>query len=162
MSPGLLALAGGWPAVIGLAGLTSSPVGAEVEMPDELYDFFADEVYRSLEPEVRTGLGLLAVAPSLDRELAATLLGDDQASIVCAEALSLGILEERGGSLELHPLAAAFLEERTRRKSRKALASAADTVARLYRARGEWDAAFDVIDRFDLSGLEGSNRAIAG
>ena len=152
MSPGLLALAEGWPAVIGLAGLTSSPVGADVEMPGGLYEFFAEEVYRSLEPDVRTGLGQLAVAPLLDRELAATLLGEERGGLVCAEALALGILEERGGRLELHPLAAAFLEERTRRKSRNVLVSSAETVAQLYRTRGEWDAAFDVIDKFDLSG----------
>ena len=64
MSPGG-ALAEGWPAaILGLAGLTSSPVGADVEMPGELYEFFAEEVYRGLEPDVRTGLGQLAVAPS--------------------------------------------------------------------------------------------------
>ncbi len=154
MSPGLLALAEGWPAVIGLAGLTSSPVGADVEMPGELYEFFAEEVYRSLEPDVRTGLGQLAVAPLLDRELVATLLGEERGNAICAEALALGILEERGGRLELHPLAAAFLEERTRRKSRNVLVSSAETVAQLYRARREWDPAFDVVDRFDLSGIE--------
>ncbi len=64
--------------MIGLAGLTSSPVGADVEMPEELYEFFAEEVYRSLEPDVRTGLGLLAVAPLLDRELARAILGEER------------------------------------------------------------------------------------
>ena len=54
MSPGLLALAGGWPAVIGLASLTTSPTSApvgELEVPDQLYEFFAEEVYRGLEPD---------------------------------------------------------------------------------------------------------------
>ena len=36
---------------------------------------------------------------------------------MCAEALTLGVLEERGGKLELHPLAAAFLEEQARRET---------------------------------------------
>lgn len=154
MSPGLLALAEGWPAVIGLAALTSSPVGADVDMPGALYEFFAEEVYRSLDPDVRTGLGLLAVAPLLDRELARTILGEESANVVCAEALALGILEERGGRLELHPLAAAFFEERARRTSRSALCSSVEDIVDIYRGRNEWDAAFDVIDRFDLSGLE--------
>lgn len=153
MSPGLLALAEGWPAVIGLAGLTSSPVGVDVEMPGELYEFFAEEVYRSLESDVRTGLGLLAVAPLLDRDLAKAILGEEPASTICAEALAFGILEERGGKLELHPLAAAFFEERARRTSRQALVSSAETITGLYEMRNEWDAAFDVIDKFDLSGL---------
>ena len=49
MSSGLLALAGGWPAVIGLASLTTteSPLPDEgLELPEQLYEFFADEVYR--------------------------------------------------------------------------------------------------------------------
>ena len=108
MSSGLLALAGGWPAVIGLASLTkaASPLPDEgLDLPEQLYDFFADEVYRGLEPDVRAGLGLLATAPSLDRELAAELLGPELARRVCAEALALGVMDERGGKLELHPLA---------------------------------------------------------
>ena len=131
MSPGLLALAGGWPAVIGLASLTTteSPLPDEgLELPEQLYEFFADEVYRGLEPDVRIGLGLLATAPSLDRELAAELLGPERAERVCAEALTLGVLEERGGKLELHPLAAVFLEERARRES---TADIDTTVARI-------------------------------
>ena len=151
MSPGLLALAGGWPAVIGLASLTTteSPLPDEgLELPEQLYEFFADEVYRGLDPDVRIGLGLLATAPSLDRELAAELIGPERAERVCAEALTLGVLEERGGKLELHPLAAVFLEERARRES---TADIERTVARClaaYRRRLEWDAAFDLVGRY--------------
>ncbi len=82
MTSGLLALAGGWPAVIGLASLTTSdsPLPEErLDLPGQLYEFFADEVYRGLEPDVRNGLGLLATAPSLDRELAVELLGAERA-----------------------------------------------------------------------------------
>lgn len=147
MSPGLLALAEGWPAVIGLAGLTSSPVGADVEMPGELYEFFAEEVYRSLEPDVRTGLGLLAVAPLLDRELARTILGDQGSARVCREALSLGILDERGGRLELHPLAAAFLRDRSRWELEANLADTVEILLAEYQRRREWDAAFELVER---------------
>ena len=121
MSSGLLALAGGWPAVVGLASLTTSeaPLPDDgLDLPEQLYEFFAEEVYRALEPESRTGLALLATAPSLDRELAAELLGAEQRRArLCAEALSLGVLEEREGRLEFHPLAAAFLEEQGRRET---------------------------------------------
>ena len=81
-------------------------------------------MYRGLEPDVRIGLGLLATAPSLDRELAVELLGAERAERVCGEALTLGVLEERGGKLELHPLAAAFLEERARREGKADIAEA--------------------------------------
>jgi LuxR family maltose regulon positive regulatory protein len=96
MSTGLLALAGGWPAVVGLASLTTAEAPLpedDLDLPEQLYEFFADEVYRSLEPDNRVALGLLATAPSLDRELAAELLGPDRAARVCAEALGVGVLE---------------------------------------------------------------------
>ena len=157
MTSGLLALAGGWPAVIGLASLTTSdaPLPEEhLDLPHQLYEFFADEVYRGLEPDVRNGLGLLATAPSLDRELALELLGAERAERVCGEALSLGVLEERGGKLELHPLAAAFLEERARREGNRDVRDALGRALQVYRSRREWDAAFDVLDRGGLEGLE--------
>jgi len=157
MTSGLLALAGGWPAVIGLASLTTSdsPLPEEhMDLPGQLYEFFADEVYRGLEPDVRNGLGLLATAPSLDRELAVELLGPERAARVCGEALSLGVLEERGGKLELHPLAAAFLEERARREGVGDIDDALDRALEIYRQRHEWDAAFEILDRRGLVGLE--------
>ena len=151
MSSGLLALAGGWPAVVGLASLTmaESPIPDDgLDLPHQLYEFFADEVYRSLEPDSRTALGLLATAPSLDRELAAELLGAGRAARVCAEALGLGVLDEREGKLEFHPLAAAFMQEQARRET---TGDAEQVIARCliaYRRRSEWDAAFDLVDRF--------------
>lgn len=150
MSSGLLALAGGWPAVIGLASLTSSSAALPdegLDLPEQLYEFFADEVYRGLEPEIRSGLGLLATAPSLDRELAAELLGPERAARVCTEALSLGVMDERGGKLELHPLAAVFLEERARREGDSEIGEALGRALIVYKERRQWDAAFDVLER---------------
>jgi LuxR family transcriptional regulator, maltose regulon positive regulatory protein len=154
MSPGLLALAGGWPAVIALASLTTSPSApvGDLEVPEQLYEFFAEEVYRGLEPTVRIGLGLLATAPSLDRELAAELLGNERAERVCTEALTLGMLEERGGRLELHPLAAAYLEQRARVEASDDLTTAIATCLATYRTRREWDAAFELIERYRVDG----------
>ena len=151
MTSGLLALAGGWPAVIGLASLTTSDSSLpeeHLELPGQLYEFFADEVYRGLEPDVRNGLGLLATAPSLDRELAVELLGAERAERVCGEALTLGVLEERGGKLELHPLAAAFLEERARREGCAEIPDAVVECLGVYRRREEWDAAFELVCRY--------------
>lgn len=154
MGSGLVALAGGWPAVIGLAELTSSPVETDATMPDQLYHFFAEEVYRSLDADVRAGLLVLGVAPSLDRHLAARLLGRKQAARVCGHAIAIGVLEERGGQLDFHPLAAAFLNAKIAQEAPAACSAAAALVARHYREAGDWDAAFDVIDRYELPGLD--------
>ncbi len=107
---GLVALANGWPAVIALASVTDAEIDGDAEVPDALYRFFAEEVFDALGEEVRAGLATLAVAPVLDRELAAMLLED--ADAVCEAALQVGILEERDGRLELHPLARSFLVDR--------------------------------------------------
>ena len=117
-------------------------------MPEQLYEFFADEVYRNLAPDKQVSLGLLATAPSLDRELAAELLGPDRAARVCTEALGLGVLEERDGKLELHPLAMAFLEQRARRATSVDVQEIVTGSLAVYRRRHEWDAAFDLIDRY--------------
>jgi DNA-binding CsgD family transcriptional regulator len=79
--------------------------------------------------------------PLVDRELAETILGPEHAAHVCDEAVGLGILEEREGRLELHPLVRSFFEARNARWS-------IDTSGafRYYRTRGELDAAFDLAE----------------
>ena len=145
---GLVALANGWPAVIGLASVSSAEVDADVEqVPESLYRFFADEVFSALGTDVQQGLTTLAVAPMLDRELAIALIGVEEAESVCAAALDVGILVERGPHLELHPLAHAFLEERNVQLGLEPAEDAVQTCLDAYRARREWDSAFDLISR---------------
>lgn len=141
---GLVALANGWPAVIGLAGVSSAEIDTEDPVPESLYRFFAEEVFEALGAEVREGLALLAIAPVVDRELAETLLGD-RAEAICAAAIEVGILVTRDDRLELHPLARAFLEERTATANPDR-----DSVAlclRHYESRRDWDAAFELVTR---------------
>ena len=64
-------------------------------------------------PDVRQGLTTLAVAPLLDYELATALLGRSSRHGVMSAALDVGLLVEREQRLDLHPLARAFLEERS-------------------------------------------------
>ncbi len=144
---GLVALANGWPAVIGLASVSAAEIEGEEEVPESLYRFFAEEVFSALGDDVRAGLATLAVPPVLDRRLADDLLGVDRADTVCVAALDVGILEERGAHLELHPLARSFLEERS---GQLGFLPDPDATARClahYRIAQEWDAAFDLIAR---------------
>ena len=145
---GLVALADGWPAVIALASVSSAEIEADAEVPESLYRFFAEEVFDSLGGDVRDGLATLAVAPVLDRELAAELLGDESAELVCSAALDVGILEERDDHLELHPLARSFLEElAAHQPGGSDRSAAAATCLRRFKVRRDWDTAFDVITR---------------
>ena len=75
ISSGLLALAGGWPAVIGLASLTTTesllPDEGSGTSPSSCTSSSRTRSIAASSRKVRIGLGLLATAPSLDRELAA-------------------------------------------------------------------------------------------
>ena len=116
MTPALVALAEGWPVVVGLAGMVPDVESVDALLPETLLEFFAEAVYRALDPTVRTSLELLAAMPLVDRELATTLIGAERAEQVVSEALGLGILDERDGRLELHPLVESFLQSHAARR----------------------------------------------
>jgi DNA-binding NarL/FixJ family response regulator len=149
-TPGLVALTGGWPAVVGLAGMVPDAGVDESESPDSLYELFADEIYRGLDPSLRTGLAILAALPHVDRELAAAIFGADQAERICDDALGLGLMDARDGRLELHPLAAAFFGNRGRADATRDVRGAAASALDLYRERHQWDPAFELIRRFEI------------
>ena len=106
---GIVALADGWPAVIGLASLTKRLDLPEDSIPDTLHEYFAEELYRTAEPDVRVGLSQLAIIPTITAEVAELVLGP-MAELTLAEGVRLGFLMSptRGG-FELHPLLRAFL-----------------------------------------------------
>ena len=52
---GLVTLAEGWPAVIGLAALTDEFELPEGALPDALYDYFAEELFQAADPYVQQG-----------------------------------------------------------------------------------------------------------
>src|SRR5262249_49561349 len=111
------------------------------------------EVYRELDGDLQVDLGLLAVAPTLDRELAALLVGGgDRAERSIATALSIGILEERANGLDFHPLARAFVDARPHPDALAPRERGVDACLEVYLARRDWDSAFEVIARFGREG----------
>lgn len=144
---GLVALANGWPAVIGLASVSSAEVHEGHQVPESLYRFFAEEIFEALEAGVQQGLVTLSIAPVLDRHLVGELLGAEAADAVCATALDMGIMVERGTQLELHPLARSFLEERAVQVGIAPTTRVAAECVAHYRKGRDWDAAFDAISR---------------
>ncbi len=144
---GLLAIAEGWPAVIGLASVTPAEIDKLDDVPGSLYRYFAQEVFGALDEDVQGGLQSLAIAPVLDRALAEGLLGAELSQRVCSSALDVGVMVERDGQLELHPLARSFLQERGDRSAVARAAIAARCLTH-YRDGREWEAAFDLIARY--------------
>jgi DNA-binding CsgD family transcriptional regulator len=147
LAAGLVALTGGWPTVIGLAAMTPDAGIPEAELPESLFDFYAEELYRGLDPVVRTGLTILAEMPLIDRELATAILGADRATTVCDEALRLGIFVERAGYLDFDPLLASLFELRAPWNLGVRRTNFLHGAWSHYRRRGELDAAFDLTER---------------
>ncbi len=142
-APGLVALADGWPAVIGLAA-----VADEQQLPDDLpsalYDFFAEELYQGLSDRVQEGLCKLSLVASLPFALADELLGDDAAAII-DQGCNRGILARLSqGDLELHPLLREFLQSKLRGLPSNRLETLAGEVGSIFVKRGLWDEAFAV------------------
>jgi DNA-binding CsgD family transcriptional regulator len=147
---GLVALAKGWPAVIGLASVTPVEVDQLDDVPETLYRFFAEEVFGAFDADVREGLLSLAIAPVMDRSLATELLGAELAERVRSAAVDVGVMVERAEQIELHPLARSFLEERNAHLSPPRPESLAVCLDH-YRKRHDWDAAFELIARHGLT-----------
>jgi ATP/maltotriose-dependent transcriptional regulator MalT len=145
---GLVAVANGWPAVIGLASVSGAELDHDVEqVPESLYSFFAEEVYAALDEDVKRGLATLATAPVLDRDLAVRLLGSDLAAKTCAAGVDMALIAERGTHLELHPLCRSFLTDRGPQLSAAIEEGAARECLAHYEEGRDWDAAFDLVAR---------------
>jgi LuxR family transcriptional regulator, maltose regulon positive regulatory protein len=143
---GLAALAHGWPAVLGLAAHSDYPALPSTDLPAALYEFFAEELYRTARPVVRQALVKLALVPTVDAEITEEVLADDANDIV-NEAVRLGFLvPAHEGIVELHPLVREFLN----RRSTPVEAPSAAEVDRIVRAlvrKRRWDDAFAVVER---------------
>ena len=149
--PGLVALAAGWPAVIGLAAASGSVDVPEHVLAETLYEFFAQEVVQSLPSEVRIALHALSLAPTITPRVADALLSDNAEQVI-GSAVTAGLLSaEEGGNLYIHPLFREFLlRDRGAPESNKVVDDAR-LVAEALARDGEWDAAFDVARRAALT-----------
>jgi LuxR family maltose regulon positive regulatory protein len=103
----------GWPAVIGLAakrGGTSKPEAGL--QPDDLYEYFAEDLFRAAPPELQKALFLLALGGDASVEVARELLGAEHDALV-AEAAERGfVTRAAGGVVAIHPLLKGFLVSR--------------------------------------------------
>jgi LuxR family maltose regulon positive regulatory protein len=152
---GLMALTEGWPAVIGLASLSSEPVVSEAEMPDTLYEYCAEELFQKFPREFRTALCTIALAPSISVDLLRELFGEKAARIAHAAEEGGFVTRSKSGDFDMHPLLRTFLlakldEEPPERTGRVIH----DLAGHLVRAR-QWDDALAVAARSrDLALIE--------
>jgi LuxR family transcriptional regulator, maltose regulon positive regulatory protein len=108
---GLLALANGWPAIIGLAANADRLGIPAHSVPAALYEFFAQELYQAVAPQIRQALVSLAFAPSFTVSLAVHTIGQD-APIALREGERLGFVERaRDDVYVMHSLVRDFLKK---------------------------------------------------
>jgi len=150
---GLVALADGWPAVIGLAALAPDSVMLEEGFPDELHDYFAEELFASLPESTRDGLCRISLVPIVTREAADAILGPE-AEAVLAEAREAGMFAaHRTQDLGFHPLLRAFLMRKLLESPRLERAAAVTRATEFLIQAGFWDEAFSLISDFDRHDL---------
>ena len=145
---GLVALADGWPAVIGLAALTGDLKLPDGSLPESLYMYFAEELYQAADPHVQEGLTRLALASTLPPGLAESILGEG-AELVVSEGLRLGFLtSSTPGTYEIHPLVRGFLEEKFSERGAHTASAVVSPLVRTLAQRQAWDDAFSLVNRF--------------
>ncbi len=146
---GIVALAEGWPAIIGIASLTAGLDDVPgARMPQSLYEYFAEELYQEADRELKGSLLKLALTPAITRDIARHLLGP-----VCDQVLStaarLGFLiRANDDSFDMHPLLRSFLEEKLRELAEVDRLTIAATVVDALAEHGRWDDALSVSCHF--------------
>ena len=146
---GLVALANGWPAVIGLAALLPEGITPPVDVPAELHEFLAQELYNTLDAETRRVLVLLSLPDVIDLGLLSVVLGADAEPFVAQAAMRGFLGSGEDGTLEMHPLVRSFLLQRVPQERHAIGGLVRAVVGYLMDARA-WDEAFSVIDHMTL------------
>jgi ATP/maltotriose-dependent transcriptional regulator MalT len=151
--PGLVALAEGWPAVIGLAAFLRRPLRtSNTEVPETLHEYFAEELYQGLSEDIRWPLAQLALAPTLDGYLLRALFGQ-RAQKILDEAHHGGFLNRDGSSYEMHPLLRQFLRVKLADYGPEKVHETARTIGESYANQSQWSEATSVAAEFDLIDL---------
>lgn len=149
---GLVALAEGWPAVIGLASLVQPPLVTSEEVPNALHSYFAEELYQGMGEELQWNLAQLSVAPTIDVGLAVTLFGERGRDVLETGFLR-GFLNHDGDSYDLHPLLRQFLRSKFADADSESKQATIKAVAASSLLRQAWDETFALVAEFGLGQL---------
>ena len=140
---GIVAEARGWPAVIGLAAMRGSGDVASGLPPDDLYRFFAEDLFRSASPELREAMFRLAL---VGVEGARELLGPKHVALV-EEAAERGFLT--GGEVRaVHPLLRGFLLAKLRELDEMAIQALVAEAIYYLAGQHRWDDCLFVLEQF--------------
>ena len=139
-------LEGGWPMLVGLLAMTPDARHPDVAAsPDAVLKKAIAQVLGALDERTRFGLIALASIPTVDLDLAKELFGTQRGEWLSARALDLGLLDERDGRLELHPLLAGQLRRIGLAEASEARSASLRRALAIYRSRRDWDSAFELV-----------------
>jgi len=146
-----IAIAEGWPAIIGLASFADAPFASgRRDLPPELHRYIAEELFASLTASRREGLAELSLLPSISLTRAARLLGEASDQVI-AEGIRVGFLTDaRSGALAMHPLLREFLYRKLLDLPAPSRESLIRNVVQFLIGEREWDEAFEVVRQFDM------------
>jgi ATP/maltotriose-dependent transcriptional regulator MalT len=151
--PGLVSLAEGWPAVIGLAALLPSrPPASGTEVSETLHEYFAEELYHGLSDALRWDVFQLSLAPTVDDLLAHTLF-ENRSSAVLEQAHRSGFLAREGATYEMHPLLRQFLRTKSVDFDSASISRTVELIANTYANASRWDEAAGLAEEFSLPHL---------
>jgi ATP/maltotriose-dependent transcriptional regulator MalT len=149
--PGLVSLADGWPAVIGLAALLTEPMQpTKDDVPETLHEFFAEELYQGLDDDLKWSLIQLSFGPSVDERVSRAVLGESSNSIL-QQGHRSGFLSRGRDGYEMHPLLRHFLRSKIPEFERTEVVGSAEIIAHSYMTCGLWDEAVSIAADFDLA-----------
>ena len=149
---GFVALANGWPAVIGLASfIDPSSFLDAATLPPELYAYIAEELYDSVRGSAQQALCALSLLPVPTATLAEELVGVE-AREALAEGIRVGFLTEQvAGVHYLHPLLRTFLRRKFGEISDESRQEVAGRAVRLLISENLWEGAFEIIASFQCT-----------
>jgi LuxR family maltose regulon positive regulatory protein len=121
MAPAL-AVAQGWAGgmTLMLAGTPAAALAPEPAARERLFDYFAEEVLSRFDADAQQALGMLALLPAADAELAAELTGRDDVVALLERLAAASLFTDRRGAgagtvYVFHALFAEFLSRRIER-----------------------------------------------
>jgi len=145
----LIALADGWPAIIGLASFAEeAALPKRGVLPPALHAYVADELYASVEPTARIEIAKLALLPFPSTRLARRLIGSMD-SVAIAEGCRVGFLtEEDPDTYTIHPLLRAFLLDKLGDLPSKDQRAVLHDAVRILLEEKSWQGAYEIVEQF--------------
>ena len=143
-------LAAGWPAVLSLAARFPDRALHPLGFGTDVYDFFAEELFRGLPVESQRALIKLAFAPELT-PFVVTLAYPGDIRLLLRETLDVGFLNMSIDAIDLHPLVRDFLRSRNDVLEWSSLMKFIDDLMFHLIRTEQWDNAFSVLVSFPSS-----------